>query len=177
MATDVINNDMHVNGSFAATSMTIPSGSVTNTGVAAAAGIDVTKVDHLIIKGTNFGLENDVVVATSTTYTFTVFQAAGAATVRLFKASFLDLGSAGSSHNYTFDLKKAAVGSDSPSSILSATVPLDSANETDNTPTAGSLSSTALVAGDSLVIELVTPGTVTGAHGPFAWVEVAIGAN
>jgi len=177
MAVTTINSDVHINGSLSSTSMAVPTGAVTDASVVSNAAIDVTKTTHLGIFGTNFGLENDVALTGDQTYTFTVFQASGAATVRLFKASMLEMGTAGASHNYSFNLKKAAIGSNSPSTMLSAVVLMDSANESDNTPYAGTLSVTAVAAGDSLVIELVAPGTVTNATGPFAWVELSIAAN
>jgi len=176
MAVTTINSDVHINGSLSSTSMAVPTGAVTDASVVSGAAIDVTKTTHLVVIGTNFGLENDAAPGTSTTYTFTVFQAAGAATVRLFKASLLDTGTQHVDKQFTFNLKKAAAGAESSSTMLSATISLDS-GDTDNTATAGTLSVTAVAAGDALIMELVTDDTVTGLHGPFAWAELSIAAN
>lgn len=46
MATDIINNDLHVAGSLSARSFTPPAGSVANASIEAAAGIVATKLEH-----------------------------------------------------------------------------------------------------------------------------------
>jgi len=176
MAVTVFNNDVVVNGTLSASGMTLPSSVVANAQVAATAGITVGKTDHLHKIGTNFGIEADTAPSTSTTYTFTAFVASGACTVRLFKCTILDSGSQANTNDFNFNIKKGGVGSESLSTMLSSVVALDS-DTTDNTPSAGNLTTTTLVAGDVVVLEVVTPGTITGAHGIFSWVEISEAAN
>jgi hypothetical protein len=171
-----INGDLDVNGTLSSTGMSLPANTVSNSQVTATAAIAVTKTDHLIVIGHNFEIEADTAPGTSTTYTFTVYAASGPARIRIFKATLLDYGSQSNSHDFTFDLQKAPKGSDALTTILSSVITLDSDN-TDNTPSEATVIDTAIVEGDSLTIELVTPGTITGAHGAFAWIELSEGAN
>ncbi len=173
MAVSTINSDIFVNGSFAATGFTLPAGAVADSNVSATGTpIDSDKLQHLHKPGTNFGLEADAAPATSTTYTFTIYVAKAAATLRNFQAQILDLGTQDAAKQFAFELKKVAAGSSSsPATMLSAAISLDSAN-TDNTLTTATLASTAIAAGDMLIAELVTADTVTGLHGPWCFAEI-----
>ena len=148
-------------------------GSVSNRHISSSTDIDSDKLEHLHKVGTNFGLEYDATPSTGTTYSFIVYvcEAAAGATVRGFHATMVDTGSQANTNDFAFDLKKAAVGSDTPASILSATVDLDT-DTIDNTPQDGSLSNASLAAGDLLIVEVTTPATITGANGMYAWVEI-----
>jgi hypothetical protein len=171
----LIDNDLHVNGIVSASGITLGASSIANLQVASSAAINVAKSDHLIKIGTHFGIEADATPATSTTFTFMAFVAAGAVTIRKFKATMLAKTTAGG-NNFTFDLKKGSLGSESLATALSAVITINS-SDTDNTPESATLSTTALVAGDCLVIEAITPGTVTAAKGMYAWFEASEGAN
>ena len=152
--------------------MTLSAGSVADATVSANADIDSDKLEHLHKAGTNFFLEADVVPATSTTYTVTIYVAKVAATVRNFQAQILDLGTQDATLQFTFDLKKVAAGSSSaPATMLNPVISLDSA-DTDNTLTTATLSATAVGAGDMLIAEFITPATVAALHGPWCWAEI-----
>lgn len=172
MAVSTINSDIFVNGSFAATGFTLPAGAVADSNVSATGTpIDSDKLQHLHKPGTNFGLESDTAPATSHTYTFTIYVAKAAATLRNFQAQLLVTGTQDAGLQFTFNLKKAAAGSTSASTMLSAVISLDSA-DTDNTLTTATLASTAIAAGDMLIAEFVTGGTVTGLLGPWCFAEI-----
>lgn len=165
MATTRIASDLVVTGNLNATSMTLPSGSVTNSTVAAGAAIDAAKVEHLVKAKTDFGVDFDGTPATDEAI---VYVATGAATIRRFSAVLIETGT--SSSDISFDLKKASSGSKTFTTVLSGTVDFDF-NDTDNTVQTGSLSATTLAAGDVLRIDITATDT-TGVQGPFAWVEI-----
>lgn len=168
---NTVTGDMHVQGSFTAQTNTPSDGAVTNAKVSASAAIATTKVQHLHKVGTSFGIEHDAAPSTSTTYTFPVFRASGVCTVKRVAACLLDTGSQANTNDFEFDLLKAAQGSDTPASILSAAFDVDS-DIADNTEVDGTISNATLAEGDLLILSMVAPGTITGANGPFAWVEV-----
>lgn len=172
-----LDDDVLVTGNLGVSgSLAVTAGAVGDAQVASGANIDADKLEHLHVFGTNFGLEETDAPSTSTTYIFNVFQATGACTVRKFSYSLLNTGSQANTNDFTFELKKGAVGSPTESTILSANPDIDS-DTADNTPVDGTLSSSALVAGDRLAIEVTTPATITGALGMYAWVELTQGAN
>jgi len=176
MATDYFYSDVQINGGIGATTVTVPQSSISDLNVEPNAAIAVTKRDHLHKLETNFGIEADAAPSTGTTYTFMVFVASGACKIRLFKAMMVDTGTQANTNDFTFDLKKGAVGAETLTTALSAVITIDS-DTVDNTPSAATISTTTLVAGDCLVIEAVTPATVTAAHGMHAWVELSEAAN
>jgi len=177
MAISTIDSDLHVNGMVSFTNASLPAGVVTNSTVATTAAIAVTKSNHLIKVGTNFGIEVDTAPGTDTTYTFCVYVASGAATIRQFKACILDVGSQNNTFDFDFDLQYSTKGNETLTNAGSSPMVCIDSDIADNTPVAGSLTTTSLAEGASLVIKLVTPGTITGTHGIFAWVELSEGAN
>lgn len=143
-----IDGDLYVSGSVVSQSMTLPSASVTNASVAAAAGIDTTKLDHLHVINLALGSHTDdaatvrkamhrVYGATATVTQFGVYVtvAAGAATT------------------LTVDLLKNG------SSILSATFTVDNGDAAYALVEPAGFSSTSLVEGDVLEVSIVLAGT------------------
>lgn len=139
--------------------LTMPSGIVENEHVSSTAAIDSDKLQHLHKVGTNFDLAIGGTPAAREEIVY-VCEAA-AATVRGFHALLNDTGT---STSVTFDLEKNG------SSILSSVITITHA-DADRAVLDGTISNTALVAGDVLSITLAQTST-TGAQGPFAWVEI-----
>ena len=139
--------------------LTYPSGQITNEHVSSSAAIDSDKLQHLHKKGTNFAL---AIGGTPAAYEEIVYVCeAATAAVRGFHALLNDTGTGTS---VTFDLKKNGT------TMLSSVVTITDAGA-DRAVSDGTLSATALVAGDVLSIVLAQTAT-TGAQGPFAWVEI-----
>jgi hypothetical protein len=177
MAKSIIDDDLIVMGNLTSTSTLVAPGTVSDFNVPLNAAIGVTKKDHLIKIGTDFGIESDTAPSTSTSYEFMVYVASGAATIRKFSALMLDTGTQANTKDFEFDLEKAVIGNASLVTTMSGgELDLDS-DTVDNTPQNGTLTTTTMVAGDSLVICVTTPDTVTGAHGLYAWVELSEAAN
>lgn len=159
MAESVLVGDYFINGNLRAVSQTMASGSVSNSQVAAGAGIATSKMDHR--HQPNFHQPNTA----ATSETKAVYRCYGATgSVVAFHAGSIAANGGGAT--VTVDLKKNGV------SILSAVITLNNAN-TNRVAVAGALSSTALVQGD--LLEVTTVATVAGgtlATGVFAFVTV-----
>jgi hypothetical protein len=132
--------------------------SITNAMIKSGAAIDASKLKILIQPHTDFGID---AASTPTTKTKVVYVAYGAATVRGFHATLNDTGTTTA---VSFDLKKNGT------TILSETADI-AHTDADRTVVNGTLSSTALVAGDVLTM-VMTVSSSTGAQGPFAWVNI-----
>lgn len=153
-----VTSSLSVGGSIA-----LPSGSVSNSQVAAAAEIDADKLEHLYKPGTNLGLDSD---ATPTAQTKVVFVATGACVIRAFHCVLVDTGT---TTDVDFDLLINGV------SALSAVVNITNA-DADGLVKDGTINTSALVADDIVTIDLAVT-TSTGALGPWAWFEVTESAN
>ncbi len=81
-----------------ASSVNHKASSVTNTTVAAGAGIAASKLDHQVVADTDFGVDSD---ATPTAQTKTVYVARGSETITGFRCLLNDTGT---STNVDFDL-------------------------------------------------------------------------
>ena len=171
MAVTTFNQDVHVNGSFAATSLTLPTGAVFDTNVSAAAEIDADKLEHLHKPGTTFGVSSQSAAAADV-YRI-LFCATGAAVVRIVKATILDTGT---STDIKFDLLKATAGSESLTTMMGGGTIDFVHGDTDNTPKAGSLTVTALAAGD-LVVAHMDYTSATNVQGVWMWCEISESAN
>ncbi len=170
-----LDDDVQITGSLSVGGTnSISDGSVTNAKVAASAAIDGDKVEHIDVFSTHFGLEHDATPSTGTTYSFIVGRARSAGTIRAFRALLLDTGSQDNTNDFDFELLTEAVGSDTPTTVLSSAVEVDS-DIADNTAVSGTISSATLAAGDLIVIQVTTPATITGANGMYA--EVVISQN
>jgi hypothetical protein len=140
---------------------TFDAGFIFDTHVNSNAGIDVSKMEHALPKGTNF---NTAIGGTPATREELVHCFTQDGRIVGFHAL---LNAVGSGTSIVFDLKKNGT------SILGAgTVTItnsDTSGQTyDGTLTA---SPTACVAGDRISI-LMTVGSSTGAQGAFAWAEI-----
>lgn len=171
MATSKHEGDLRVNGELSAETFILPASSVSNSSVQAATNIDADKLEMMHRIVADFALDALAAPATTTTYSQVVHRANGAGTIRGVDFLLLDTGSQANTEDFTFELKKASAGSETLSTVLSAAIVIDS-DSTDNTAAAGSISSAALVAGDLLVIEVITPATITGAQGMIGIVDV-----
>jgi hypothetical protein len=158
-----IDSDLTVNGNLSATSMTLASGSVSNATVASNAAIDVTKVEHLLVLVTDFGL--DLGSPPTADKNVILYTATNGATVRSVKATLMDTGQ-------TTDIKFSVARNFVSNTMLSATIDFTHA-DTDKGIKTGSLSATALTAGDLLIgcMDFVT-NTSSLALGPVLQVEV-----
>lgn len=128
--------------------------SIVDGDIAVGAGISASKLTVQQVVRTNFNLSS---AATPVTTTVVVYNARSACTLRDFTALLVDTGT---STNIDFDLKKNG------SSVLSAAINFTH-SDTDNTPKAGTISGTSLVAGD-VVTMVCTVTSSTGALGPSA---------
>jgi hypothetical protein len=135
------------------------SGSLTNDHIANTTDIDSDKLEHLHKRGTNFALAIGGTPAAREEIVY-VCEAA-TATVRGFHAL---LNVDGSSTSVTFDLKKNGT------TILSGVVTITNSTG-DRVVVDGTISNSALVAGDVLSIQLAV-SSATGASGPYAWAEI-----
>jgi hypothetical protein len=139
--------------------LSVGAGIITNEHLSSAAAVDSDKLQHLHKCGTAFGF---VIGGTPTTREEIVYVCeAAAAVVRGFHCL---LNVDGSSTSIAFDLKKNGT------TILTGTVTITDSTG-NRTVQDGTLSSSALVAGDVLSIAM-TVSSSTGAQGPYAWAEV-----
>ena len=151
--------DLLVSGNLAATSMNLPSGSVSNAQVTSNAAIDAAKVNHAKQAGTDGGLG---LAGTFDPKHVIVFVATSAATIHKFQAV---LNGACTTGTAGFDLNING------STALSAHVTFTSADAA-KLVKAGTLSSTVLAAGDIVSIEFTDDSGTPDGTGPFAWVEI-----
>lgn len=161
MATNRIDGDLNVTGSLSAAAMTIPTGAVTNTSVAAGAAIAAEKVEHLVVKGLTKGY-----AAAYATAHEVVFVAPSAGTIRNFRCGFVSKCTTGTAG---FDLNINNV------SALSAHITFTTADtngEVKTAPGDASLSTSALVAGDIVSIQITSDSGSPDGAGPFAQVEL-----
>lgn len=171
MATSKHEGDLRVNGELSATTFILPASSVSNTSVQAATNIDADKLEMMHRIVADFAIDALAAPSTSTTFTQVVHRAAGAGTIRGVNFLLLDTGSQANTNDFTFELKKATAGAETLTTVLSAPIVIDS-DSTDNTASSGSVSSAALVAGDLIAVEVITPSTITGAQGMIAIVDI-----
>lgn len=155
MAQDLINNDLHVNGALTAKQFTAPTGSITNTSIAASAGIAATKVEH------QFDLSLAQVPGTAVVAETRDIRAVHGATAEVvaFKAGITGAIATGADRTVTIDLHKGNSGS-AFATILTAPIVLDNTNTLRTLETAA-IASPDLVVGD--ILRFVV--TVAGAAG------------
>lgn len=161
MASSRIDGDLAVTGSLSAASMTIPTGSVTNASVASGAAIAVEKVESLVIAGLVKGYASAYATAHEV-----VFVAPAAATIRAFRCGFVGKCTTGTAG---FDLNINNV------SALSAHITFTTADtngEVKTAPGDASLSTSTLVAGDIVSIQITSDSGSPDGTGPFAQVEL-----
>ena len=135
-------------------SITFDNNSIGNAPIMANAGIDASKLDHLHIQGTAFGLES---TDTPATKRFVVHRARAAGTITACEALLFD---SGTTTDVDFDLLV------NNSSVLSAQINVVHGTG-DRVAVAGTISSGALVAGDVVECQIATVTSSTGAQGPY----------
>lgn len=154
MAQDLINNDLYVNGSFAAKTMTLPAGVVNNSQVQAAAGINSTKLQHRHC--IDHYQQTGVAVVTANQLMHIV---KGVNSAMYSIRAIVDTIATGADRTVTIDLQKST-GAGAFATILAATIVFNNVS-TARTVSNGAFSSTTLVAGDILKLTV----TVAGAAG------------
>ena len=165
MATQRIPNDVIIDGSLSATTITPTAGSIVDSAVAAGAAIDADKLEHIHRYHTDFDYEFDAAPAADKEKI--VYRARGAGTIREVGALLIDTGT---TTDVKFDLQKASAGSDTFGTVLTGTIDFTHA-DTDNTAKTGTLTSATVVAGDVFRLDMVFT-SATEAHGPLAYIEV-----
>jgi len=155
-----IRGDVHVEGSLTATTLGIPAGSVTNAGVAAAAGLSGSKLQHQYEKV--YAQESGTAASDEARVVHVVQGATG--TIEAFEAGSV----------------VAAIGDDTcavellknGTTVLSAAISLDSTSVA-YIAEAGTVGTSAVVDGDVLEVSIdATHGTGTLAKGIFTCVKV-----
>ena len=161
-----VEGDMHVNGGLSATSITYPDGTITNTAVAANAGIAATKVTAH--KTLYHSQEAGTDVTSMSKPIHTVY----GATATLIAVDVVPIQEpTGGDKQYTVDLQKGNAAT-SFATVLSSVITVNSSSN-DRTIQAGTLSSTSLVDGDSLQVVITASGS-TGSQGQGVLVTVTI---
>ena len=169
----VYQGDVVVNGTISANTNIPSDGSVTNDKVSGTASnpIEADKLEFIRPPiAIDFGVGAST--APSGDVETVVYRARGPATIKSFDGLMIDCGT---TTNVTYDLKKIPAGSTTQTSILSSPIAFTH-SDTDNTAKAGTISNTALVAGDVLVA-VMDYTSATGAKGPVVFLEVYEAAN
>lgn len=147
--------------------VTLPADFLTNTMVNTAANIDADKLEHRHHIGYDQAGGSDVVSATRMLYI-----ARGSATIKKITAR-VTTAPTGGDKQFTVDVQKAANGSSSWSSLLSAVITFSSA-DSNNTKEDGTLiGSPVLSAGDALRV-VITPSGSTGSQGQGVVVSIHV---
>lgn len=168
----VITGDLQVNGTVSANSLIPSDGTVTNAKISATSTtpVDADKLEHITRIPVDFGIA--ATAAPAADVEKIVYRANGAAVIRSVKAILFDTGT---TSDVKFDLKKATAGSTTKNSVLSATINFTHA-DTDNTAKSGTLSSSTLTTGDTLVA-VMDYTSATGVAGPALFIEIDEAAN
>ncbi len=141
----------------------IEPGTVVNTDIAEAAGIDASKLDHNPRAVEDFGFDFDA--QPSGTVERIIFIAEAACEVKKVVAGLADTGT---STSIAFNVYKN--GSTGGSSVLTGAITV-AHTDTDGEQVAGTMGSATLVAGDYLSAQMVVTSN-SGALGPFCHVNV-----
>ena len=165
MSQTVFPNDVRVNGTLSAQTVNLPSSSVQNQHIIAAAGIDATKLQHQhALKYVQDGGTN-VVSATVPLHVFrATAEIVGVEVVPIVAPDGGDL-------QYTVDVQKGNAGS-AFATILTGVVTVDDSS-VDRTPQEGTLSTTSAADGDTLQVVVTASGS-TGTQGQGVLVLVTV---
>jgi len=151
-----IEGDVYVSGNIASLTMAIPSGTIIDDDVNAAADIVTTKMQHQYAK--NYSQAGGSTSVAEQRVIHTPYGATGTVVAFVAGVITLDIGAS----TTTVDLKKNGT------SVLSAVITLDSGN-TVRVVEAGTISTAAYVAGDCFeVVVACTPGGGTQSKGVYA---------
>jgi hypothetical protein len=168
MAQDLLNNDLHVNGTLSCKTFNPPSGSITNAAVLAAAGIDASKVVSRKSLAVSQAPGTAVVAATTHLH---IVRAAG--TVVAVEAA-TETPATGADRTVTVDLQKST-SAGAFATVLSAPITLNNTS-TARTVYSGAISSTAVVDNDLLRL-VVTVAGAAGAQAQGLLVTVTLDEN
>lgn len=150
MAQDLFNNDVHINGTLSAKTFTPPAGSIGDSGIAAAAGIDATKVVH------QFPLVYTQVPGTAVlaaTQLVHILRASGTvASIEVMTPT----PATGGDRTVTVDLQKSTAAG-AFATILSSVVTLNNATAA-RTPVTGAIATPSVVDGDLLQLVVAVAG-------------------
>jgi hypothetical protein len=157
MATSTITSDVYIDGNLTPKTFSPPAGSITATSVVSSAGIEATKLQHqhqqivAQVHGSNASAERRTVH----------FVRGATGTIVAFECG--NVVAATGDSTATINLKKNG------SNILSSATVLDNSNTAFANEDAAGFTSTALVAGDVLEVDItVSAGTGTLPQGVFA---------
>lgn len=159
MASSRIDGDCYVAGSLAAQSMTLPTGSVTDTTVASGAAIQCEKAEAFLVRGTDGGIGRAGSFAAKHV---DVFVAPTTCVVRAFRATLAGACTTGTAG---FDLNINGT------SALSGHVTFTSSDGNGDVKT-GTLSTTTLAADDVVSIQYTVDAGSPDGTGPWAQVEI-----
>lgn len=155
MAQDIVNNDLHVNGTLSAKTFNAPSGAISNAQISATADIDATKLEHQHFL--NYQQVPGTAVVAATVDLAIVRGATG--TVVAFQAAITGTIATGADRTVNVDLQKST-GAGAFATILSATLLFNNVSVL-RTMVAAAIATPGLVAGDILRVVV----TVAGAAG------------
>lgn len=118
MAQDLINNDLHVNGTLSCKTFNAPAGSIGDAAIKATAGIDATKLEHQFDIGLAQPPGTDVVAETRD---LRIIHGSSGEVVAV-KAAITGAVATGADRSVTIDLQKGNVATGF-ASILASTLP------------------------------------------------------
>jgi hypothetical protein len=168
MAQDTIQNDLLVAGALIARALAVQTPTITNAMIHPAADVDATKLEHqhsLVYAQSN----GAAVVAEAGRQLFVCRGTTG--TVVAVKASVTGAVATGADRTVTIDVQKST-GAGAFATILSSTIVLNDGS-TLRAVVDGTLASTALVAGDILLVTVAVAGAA-GAQAQGLVVEVVV---
>lgn len=166
MATSRIDGDLHVKGSIScAGALAIPSGTVTDDDVVAAAGIAASKLGHQFVK--HHSQETDTKTAAGSYVIHTVYGTTN--TIQGFEAGSTTLCTGTAA--ITVDLVLWRAGTSA--SVLDSVITLDVDNLVVYLPEVGTVKTSALVDGDTLQV-VYTSADGTGAAGNGGYASVIL---
>lgn len=157
MASTRLDGDVTITGNLVATTMTVPSASVTNSSIASNAAIEVEKHESLIIVPYNNGYATSWAAGHQV-----LFVAPAACNIRAFRCGLVTKTSTGTAG---FDLNVNGT------TALSGHVTFTTADANGDVKT-GSLSTTTLAADDIVSIQLTSDSGSPNGSGAFAQVEL-----
>ena len=162
-----LQGNVHVAGAFSCTSMQIPAGTVQASDVAAAAGIEATKLEHQ--HAIHYWQADGTAIAAAIVPVHTV--RGTTATIIGIDVVCVDAPSGGDLA-FSVDLLVADVVAPTPATVLSAPVAY-SETQTDCEVESGTIASATLADGDTLLVQVAVTGS-TGTQGQGLIVTVTV---
>jgi hypothetical protein len=158
--------DLDIQGNLSASSMSIPAGTVTNSDIASVAGIEATKLEHRYAIQYQQADGSDVATATVPVH----IVRGATATIQDVEVVCVDAPEGGDK-TFTVDVHYGNASS-ALATVLSAPISYGTANP-DLTVVGGTLATSALTAGDTLVV-IVTASGSSGNQGQGLIVNIAL---